>query len=86
MDERFVAALLDMAERWANAARTSLTDRPNLAPLAFAAGRRPEERAALACAVELFDFLAVQPGAQVLLRELGLPGRPDALNLSIKES
>lgn len=79
MDERLLAALLDMAERWANAARTSLADRAGMVPLTFAAGRRNEERAALACAVELFDLLAVQPCAQSLLRELGLPGRPGVL-------
>lgn len=77
MDDRLATALLDMAERWANTARATLTDRASIAPLAFAAGRRPEERAALACAVELYDLLARQPCAQALLRELGLPGRPD---------
>ena len=79
MDDRLLSALLDMAERWANTARTSLVDRPHMTPLAFAAGRRPEERAALACAVELYDFVAAQPGAQALLRELGLPGCPATL-------
>lgn len=79
MDERLLAQLLDMAERWANTARTSLVDRRGMTPLVFSAGRRPEERAALACAVELFDLLACQPCAQALLRELGLPGQPDVL-------
>lgn len=82
MDERMLSMLLDMAERWANTARTSLVDRASVTPLVFAAGRRPEERAALACAVELFDMLACQPCAQVLLRELGLPGRPDVLPMA----
>ena len=78
MPEALYIELLDMAEAWASRARVTLREREQITPLNFAAGRRPEDRAALACAVELFDLIARQPGAQALLRELKLPGRPDS--------
>ena len=76
MAEAFLLELLAMAERWAGAAGSTLRDRQRLAPTVFAVTRRPEERAMLAAAVEVYDLIGATPVGATLMRELGLG--PDA--------
>lgn len=76
MPERLLIGLLDCAESWANRAGQSLTRRGSWSPATFTAGRRPEERAMLSCAAEVYDLLGATPEGCVLMRELGLD--PDA--------
>lgn len=75
-DDAFVLQLLSMAERWAGAAGATLRDRKVFSATVFSVTRRPEERALLAAAVELYDLIGASvPGAQ-LMRSMGLD--PDA--------
>jgi hypothetical protein len=76
MPEAFMLQLLDKAERWAGAAGTSLKHRARWTPAAFVVSRRPEERALLAAAAEVYDLVGVTPDGCVLMGELGL--NPDA--------
>ena len=76
MPERLMLALLDRAEAWANRAGNTLARRNQWTPAAFAVGRRPEERALLSAAAEVYDLLGATPEGCVLMRELGLD--PDA--------
>ena len=76
MPEPLIYALLQRAERWANRAGTTLARRGEWTPATFTSGRRPEERALLAVAAELYDLLGATPEGCVLLAELGLD--PDA--------
>lgn len=76
MPERLMLALLDRAEAWANRAGNTLARRNQWTPAAFAAGRRPEERALLSAAAEVFDLIGATPEGCVLMAELGL--NPDA--------
>lgn len=76
MHKPLILALLDMAERWAEAAGSTLALRGKFAPTVFTVTRRPEERALLAAAVELYDLVGATTEGAALLRELGL--EPDA--------
>lgn len=79
MHEPFTLALLEMAERWAEAAGTTLRFRKHFSATVFTVTRRPEERALLAAAVELYDLVGVTPEGVKILREMGL--EPDAGSL-----
>lgn len=75
-DEAFALQLLSMAERWAGACGVTLRDRKDFTPTVFSVTRRPEERALLAAAVELYDLVGASvPGARVM-RSMDLD--PDA--------
>lgn len=76
MPERLMLALLDRAEGWANRAGNTLARRHQWTPAAFAVGRKPEERALLSAAAEVFDLIGATPEGCVLMAELGLD--PDA--------
>ena len=76
MSEHLLFALIERAETWATRAGTTLRRRQSWTPATFASGRRPEERALLSCAAELYDLLGATPEGCVLLAELGL--NPDA--------
>jgi len=76
MHEPFTLALLEMAERWAEAAGTTLRFRKHFSATVFTVTRRPEERALLAAAVELYDLVGATPEGVKILREMGL--EPDA--------
>lgn len=76
MHEPFTLALLEMAERWAEAAGTTLRIRKHFSATVFTVTRRPEERALLAAAVELYDLVGSTPEGVMILRTLGL--EPDA--------
>ena len=69
-------ALLDRAECWAGRAGNTLRRRHEWTPATFSVGRRPEDRALLAAAAEVFDLIGATPEGCVLLAELGL--NPDA--------
>lgn len=75
-DEAFALQLLAMSERWAGAAGTTLEARKHFTATTFSVTRRPEERALLAAAVELYDLVGASvPGARVM-RSMDLD--PDA--------
>lgn len=76
MPEAFILQLLEMAERWAEGAGTSLRHRKDFSPVVFTVTRRPEERALLAAAVELHDLVGATEEGQRIMREMGL--EPDA--------
>lgn len=76
MHEPFTLALLEMAERWAAAAGTTLRNRKHFSATVFTVTRRPEERALLAAAMELYDLVGATGEGGRLLREIGL--EPDA--------
>lgn len=76
MHEPFTLALLEMAERWAEAAGTTLRNRKHFSATVFTVTRRPEERALLAAAVELYDLVGSTTEGVMILRTLGL--EPDA--------
>lgn len=76
MPESFMLALLERAETWAARAGTTLRRRRDWTPATFASGRRPEERALLSAAAEVFDIVGATPEGCVLMSELGL--NPDA--------
>lgn len=66
-DEAFALQLLSMAERWASACGATLRDRKDFTATVFSVTRRPEERALLAAAVELYDLVGASvPGARVM--------------------
>ncbi len=76
MPEHLLLALIERAETWATRAGTTLRRRQSWTPATFTTGRRPEERALLSCAAELYDLLGATPEGCLLLAELGLD--PDA--------
>ena len=76
MSEHLLFALIERAETWATRAGTTLRRRQSWTPATFTTGRRPEERALLSCAAELYDLLGATPEGCLLLVELGLD--PDA--------
>ena len=66
-DEAFALQLLSMAERWAGACGATLRDRKDFTSTVFSVTRRPEQRALLAAAVELYDLVGASvPGARVM--------------------
>lgn len=75
-EEAFALQLLEMAERWANGAGTTLRFRKQFNATAFTVTRRPEERALLAAAVELYDMVGATAIGATVMRGLGL--EPDA--------
>lgn len=79
MPERLMLALLDRAEAWANRAGNTLARRDAWTPATFTVGRRPEERALLSAAAEVFDLIGATPEGCVLLAELGLNPEAGAL-------
>ena len=79
MDEKLMLALLNCAEGWANRAHSTLARRGEWTPATFASGRRPEERALLSAAAEVYDLLGATPEGCVLLGELGLNPEAGAL-------
>lgn len=81
MSEPLLLALLDAAETWAVRAGTSLRQRHRWGPVTFAAGRRPEERALLSAAAEVYDLLGATPEGCVLMTQLGLD--PDAASAAL---
>lgn len=76
MSEPFILQLLQMAERWASAAGATLVHRKDFTATVFSVTRRPEERALLAAAVELYDLVGAAPEGAHVMRSLGL--EPDA--------
>ncbi len=76
MSEPFILQLLQMAERWAGAAGATLVHRKDFTATVFSVTRRPEERALLAAAVELYDLVGAAPEGAHVMRGLGL--EPDA--------
>lgn len=76
LEHAFLLELLQTAERWAVAAGTSLRHRAKFAPTVFTVTRRPEERALLAAAVEVYDLIGSLPEGVAVLRGVGLD--PDA--------
>lgn len=76
MSEAFILQLLATAERWAEGAGTTLRDRKLFAPTVFTVTRRPEERALLAAAVELYDLVGATEEGQRVMKEMGM--EPDA--------
>ncbi|RYH41905.1 MAG: hypothetical protein EON54_17945, partial [Alcaligenaceae bacterium] len=74
MSEPLILQLLNMAERWSNAMGTTLRHRARFKPTAFAVTRRPEERALLAAAVEVFDQVIALPEGAEVARHLHLNG------------
>lgn len=79
MPESLMLALLDRAQCWATSAGTTLRRRHEWTPAAFTTGRRPEDRALLAAAAEVFDLIGATPEGCVLLGELGLNPEAGAL-------
>lgn len=77
-DSSVLPGLAAMARGWAQRAHVSFSmiDRAALGPTAFTVGRRPEERALLAAAVELRDFVAAQPGGLQVLVDAGMEPPP----------
>lgn len=71
MTEAFILQLLRTAESWANAMNTTLRIRAHFKPTAFAVTRRPEERALLAAAVEVFDQVVALPDGAEVARQCG---------------
>lgn len=67
-----ILALLQRAERWANRAGSTLASRGDWSPTSLSAGRRPEDRALLSAAAEVYDLLGATPAGCVLMRELRL--------------
>lgn len=84
MPEQMLLALIDCAERWANRAHSTLARRHDWTPAFFAAGRRPEERALLSAAAEVYDLVGASPEGAALLVECGL--NPDAGALPTAQS
>lgn len=76
MHEPFILQLLELAERWAGAAGATLQARKHFTATTFSVTRRPEERALLAAAVELYDLVGATPEGAHVMRQLGL--EPDA--------
>lgn len=76
MHEPFILQLLQMAERWAGAAGSTLHFRKHFTATTFSVTRRPEERALLAAAVELYDMVGATPEGAHVMRSLEL--EPDA--------
>lgn len=76
MSEPFILQLLETAERWAEGCGTTLRNRKDFSPVVFTVTRRPEERALLAAAVELYDLVGSTEVGQRIMREMGL--EPDA--------
>ena len=79
MPEALMLQLLEKAERWAGAAGMSLRRRAHWVPSSFVLSRRPEERALLAAAAELYDLIGATPEGCVLMAELGLSPEAGAL-------
>ncbi len=79
MPEHLMLALLDRAESWANRAGNTLVRRNQWTPAAFAVGRKPEERALLSAAAEVFDLIGATPEGCVLMAELNLNPEAGAL-------
>lgn len=75
-DEALALQLLAMAERWAGAAGTTLQDRKLFTATTFSVTRRPEERALLAAAVELYDLVGASPAGSLVMKAMNLD--PDA--------
>ena len=75
-DEAFALQLLSMAERWAEAAGTTLRFRKHFSATVFSVTRRPEERALLAAAVELYDLVGSSESGARVMRAMELD--PDA--------
>lgn len=74
--EQLIFALLERAETWATRAGTTLARRNTWTPATFTSGRRPEERALLSAAAEVYDLLGATAEGCQLLAEMGLD--PDA--------
>ena len=72
--------LLQRAEDWVHGAGTSLAHRGQWLPTtSFASGLRPEQRALLGAAAEVYDLVGAAPEGRAVMRELGLD--PDAAGL-----
>lgn len=79
MPEAILLQLLEKAGRWAGAAGTSLKRRAHWSPSSFVVSRRPEERALLAAAAEVYDLVGATPEGCVLMAELGLDPEAGAM-------
>lgn len=75
MPDALLLGLLESAESWAARAGTSLERRAEWSPLTFTSGRRPEERALLSAAAQVYDLFCASPEGCQLLLELGLDPR-----------
>lgn len=84
-DEAFALQLLSMAERWAGACGATLRDRKDFTATVFSVTRRPEQRALLAAAVELYDLVGASvPGARVM-RAMELDQAPSNLSVQLSD-
>lgn len=79
MHEPFILQLLQMAERWAGAAGSTLVHRKDFTATVFSVTRRPEERALLAAAVELYDLVGAAPEGVKVMQALGFAPHAGAL-------
>ena len=78
--KELLIVLLQRAEDWAHCAGTSLVHRGSWLPTtSFASGVRPEQRALLGAAAEVYDLVGAAPEGRAVMRELGLD--PDAAGL-----
>jgi hypothetical protein len=75
-EQAFALQLLAMAERWACAAGATLRHRKQFSATVFSVTRRPEERALLAAAVELYDLVGATEVGALVMRSMDLD--PDA--------
>ena len=76
--------LLQRAEDWVHGAGTSLVHRGQWLPTtSFASGLRPEQRALLGAAAEVYDLVGAAPEGRAVMHELGLD--PDAAGLPSME-
>lgn len=71
-ENKILIALLHAAEGWAARARTSLVHMHTWDRATLVAGRRPEERALMAAAMDAVDLVRSQPGGIELLNSLGV--------------
>ena len=78
-ENNVLLSLLLIAQGWADRARTSLVHIHTWDRATLVAGRRPEERALMAAALDAVDLVRAQPGGAALLAEFGIGVSPSAL-------
>lgn len=78
-ENNVLLSLLLIAQGWADRARTSLVHMHTWDRATLVAGRRPEERALMAAALDAVDLVRAQPGGAALLAEFGIGVSPTAL-------
>ena len=78
-ENNVLLSLLLIAQGWADRARTSLVHMHTWDRATLVAGRRPEERALMAAALDAVDLVRAQPGGAALLAEFGIGVSPSVL-------